>query len=140
MAQGDGVVYNEAKRGLLAGEIDLDGHTLKVALVTGYSPNIDTDHNWADISGDEESGSGYVAGGATLANKAVTLDSGNDYGKLDADDVTWSSLDVGTPSHAILYDDTHASDILIAYWELTTASNGGDYTLQWHADGIITLA
>jgi hypothetical protein len=38
-----------------------------------------------------------------------------------------------------MYDDTHASDLLIAYWELTTASNGGDYTLQWNASGIILL-
>ena len=140
MAQGDGVVYNEAKRAFLAGEIDLDAHTIKVALVTGYSPDIDTDLGWSDISGDEESGTGYTAGGATLASKAVTLDSGNDYGKFDAADVTWSGLDVGTPSHAVMYDDSHASDALIAYWELTTASNGGDYTLQWHADGILTLA
>lgn len=140
MAEGDGFVYNEAKRAFLAGEIDLDAHTLKLALVTGYTPNIDTDHDWSDVSGDEVSDASYAAGGATLASKVVSLDSGNDYGKFDAADVTWSGLDVGTPSHAVLYDDTHASDVLIAYWVLSTASNGGDYTIQWHSDGILTLA
>ena len=30
MAQGDGYIYNKAKQRILAGEIDLDGHTLGV--------------------------------------------------------------------------------------------------------------
>jgi hypothetical protein len=60
--------------------------------------------------------------------------------KFDANDVTWTGLDVGTPSHAILYDSTPSETCLIAYWEVTTASNGGDYTLSWHTNGILTLA
>jgi len=141
MAEGDGVIYNEFKRGLLAGEYDLatGGDTVKVGLVTGHTPNIDTHDDWTDVSGDEESGTGYSAGGETLGSQQVTEDTSNDLGKFDGADVTWSGLDVGTPSHAIMYDDTHASDQLIAYWELATASNGGDYTLQWNSSGIITL-
>ena len=140
MAEGDGTLYNEFKRALLAGEIDLDAHTIKVALVTGYTPDTDAHTGWSDVSGDEVSGMGYSAGGEALANKAVSLESGDDRGKFDADDVTWSSLDAGTPSHAILYDDSHASDALIGYIEISTASNGGDYTLQWSSDGIVYLA
>jgi len=135
-----GVAYNEVKRALLAGEIDLDAHTLKIALVAAYTPNIDTHNGWADISANEESGTGYTAGGKTLASLAVTEDTTNDRGKFDAADVTWTGLDVGTPSHAVLYDDTHATKCLIAYWPITTASNGGDYTLQFHADGILLLS
>jgi hypothetical protein len=139
MAEGDGAIYNNFKEQLLNGEFDLTDDTIKVALVTGHSPDIDTHTQWSDVSGDEESGTGYSAGGEALASKAVSQDNDNDRGKFDAADVTWSGLDVGTPSHAIMYDDTHASDLLIAYWELSTASNGGDYTLQWHANGIILL-
>ena len=139
MAQGDGALYNEFKEELLLGNIDMDGHTFKVNLVTGYTPNIDSHNGLSDVSASEESGTGYTAGGATLAGKAVTKDTTNDRAKFDADDVTWTGLNVGTPSHAILYDDTHASDCLVAYWEVTTATNGGNYTLQFGANGVLLL-
>lgn len=139
MAQGDGALYNEFKEELLLGNIDMDGHTFKVILVTGYTPNIDSHNGLSDVSANEESGSGYTAGGATLAGKAVTKDTTTDRAKFDADDVTWTGLNVGTPSHAILYDDTHASDCLVAYWEVTTATNGGNYTLQFGANGVLLL-
>jgi hypothetical protein len=136
MAEGDGAIYNGFKYRLLNGVFNLDtgNDAMKMILVTGHSPDIDTHDGYADVSGDEESGTGYSAGGETLVNQATTEDTGNDRGVLDADDVTWSSLDVGTPSHGILYDDTPTTpqaDPLIAYWEVTTASNGGDYTLQF---------
>ena len=139
MAQGDGALYNEFKEELLLGNIDMDGHTFKMILVTGYTPNIDSHNGYADVSANEESGTGYTATGVTLSNKAVTKDTTNDRAKFDADDVTWTGLNVGTPSHAILYDDTHASDTLVAYWEVTTPTNGGNYTLQFGANGIILL-
>jgi len=143
MAEGDGVIYNEFKRALLAGEIDLSGdstgHTIKVALLTAYTPNIDTHLHWADVSAKEISGTGYTTKGATLGSKTVTLSSGSDRGVFDGANVTWTGLNAGTPSHAVMFDDTHASDSLIAYWIVTTPSNGGDYTLQWHTDGIILL-
>lgn len=142
MAQGDGLIHNEFKRAVLAGEIDLDGgHTLKLGLLTGYVRNIDTDHGWADVSGDEVTNvSGYTAGGATLANPSVDLNSGSDRGDFDGDNVLWSSLEVvETPSHVCLYDDSHASKVIIATWEVTTVTNGGDYTIQWNASGIVTL-
>ena len=139
MAEGDGALYNNFKHQVMEAEFDLLSDTIKVALVTGYSPNIDTHTQWSDASGSEESGTGYTAGGETLGSVTVIQDNANDRGVFDGADVTWTGLDVGTPSHAIMYDDTHASDLLIAYWELTTASNGGNYTLQWNAVGIVTL-
>ena len=80
MAQGDGVVYNEFKKELLKGLIDLDGHTLKMMLVTGYTPNIDTHNGYSDVSSYEVSGTNYTAGGATLGSPAVTEDTANDKG------------------------------------------------------------
>lgn len=139
MAEGDGAIYNNFKEMVMEGEFDLADDVIKVALVTGYTPDIDAHDEWADVSGNEESGTGYTTGGEELASKAVTQDDANDRGVFDAADVTWTGLDVGTPSHAIMYDDTHASDLLIAYWELGRASNGGDYTLQWNENGIILL-
>jgi len=140
MAEGDGTLYNNFKEELMLGQIDLVDDTVKVALVTGHTPDIDTHDFFDDVSGDEESGTGYTAGGETLASKTVTQDNTNDRAAWDAADVTWSGLDVGTPSHAIVYKSTGvaSTSALIGYWELETASNGGDYTLQWGANGLIT--
>jgi hypothetical protein len=140
MAEGDGAIYNKFKERVLLGEIDLVDDTIKVGLIATGSPDIDAHEDWADISGNEESGTGYSAGGETLGSASVSFDSGTDTATFDGADVTWTGLDVGTPAYAVMYSDTHASDALIAYWTLgTTASNGGDYTLQWNSDGIITL-
>lgn len=143
MPEGDGAIYNNFKEQVMEGVFNLasGGHTLRVALVTGYTPDIDTHTVWTDVSANEESGTGYSAGGATLTSQDVTQDNTNNRGVFDAADVTWTGLDVGTPSHAVLYDDTPTSpaDPLIAYWEVTTPTNGGDYTLQWNASGIILL-
>ena len=140
MAEGDITFYNTAKKKLVDGDIDWLADTIKVALFTGYTPNIDTDEFFDDIS-TEESGTGYTAGGETLGSKTSTVDTGNDRAVIDAADVTWSGLDVGTPSHGVIYKDTGTpgTSALIAHVELGTASNGGDYTIAWNATGIATL-
>jgi hypothetical protein len=141
MAEGDGSVYNNFKEQILLGELDLGNgaDSIKCMLVTAHTLDIDLDVSYSDVSGDEESGTGYTAGGEVLANQAVTQDNTNDRADFDADNVTWTGLDVGTPNYAIIYDDTHVSKYLIAAFEIATASNGGDYTLAWHADGILLL-
>lgn len=141
MAEGDITIYNNFKEILMEGAIDLVNDAIKVALVTGYTIDVDAHEHWDDVAANEESGTGYTAGGETLANPTVTQDDTDDEGVFDADDVTWSGLDVGTPSHAIIYKDsgTPATSPLIAAVELGVASNGQDYTIQWGAEGIINL-
>lgn len=146
MAEGDGALYNNFKEQVMEAIFDLSsgGDTLKTTLHTAYTPNIDTHTVWADVSGTEYgTGDGYTAGGPTLAGQDTVQDNTNDRGVFDAIDETWSDLgplSPAIPSHSILRDDSAASDELIAYWELgTTATNGGDYTLQWGPNGIILL-
>ncbi len=124
------------------------GDSLKLTLHTAYTPNIDTHLLWgtAGVSSTEYgTADGYTAGGKTLAGQDVTQDDTNDRGIFDATDVTWTSLGAltpATPSHTILWDDTPTApvDPLIAYWVLgTTATNGGNYTIQWGTLGIILL-
>jgi len=136
------VVYNYAKAELLRGHIALDSDTIKVALVTSsYSPDIDTHENFDDIT-NEVSGTGYTAGGAALANKAVTKDTTDDEGVFDADDLTWSSASI-TARAAIVYKDTGtpATSQLVAYIDFTEdkTASGGDFTIQWNAEGILNL-
>lgn len=139
MAQGDGAIYNEAKKEFLNGALNLAGQTLKVMLVTGYTPNIDTHTGYSSVSSFEVTGTGYTTGGVTLTTKSVTKNTTSDRGVFDADDAAWTGLNIGTPGHAILYSDSHASKCVIAYWEVTTPTNGGNYTLQFNADGVLTL-
>ena len=146
MAEGAGAIYNNFKETVMMEMFNLSNgaDTIKLTLHTAYTPDIDAHDQWADVSATEYgTAAGYTAGGATLANQAVSQDDANDRGKFDADNVTWSSLGAltpATPSHAIMWDDSAAGDELMCYWVLgTTATNGGDYTLAFGATGIILL-
>ena len=141
MAEGDGSVYYFFKESLLIGHIALGAdslaHVVKVMLVTGHTLDTVNDEDYADVSADECSGTGYTAGGETLGSQTVTNALAT---KFDGADVTWSSLNVsggGDPNYAIMYDSDY--DVLMFAWEIATATNGGNWTLQWHADGIATL-
>lgn len=141
MAEGDGYVFNDFKERVLLGEFDLVDDTINVALIdSGWSATVDgAAMTYATVSGNELSGTGYTAKGDTITTPSVTQDDTNNRAAFDGDNASWTGLDAGTPATAVMFDDTHASDALIAYWEVTTASNGSDYTLQWHANGIMLL-
>lgn len=139
MAEGDITVYNNYKEAIFNGTApDLDTDTIKIALVAAHTPDIDLHDFFDDVSADEVAGTGYTAGGETLS-VTVSQDDTDDEGVFDALDVTWTGLDAGTPSHGIIYHDTGtpSTSTLICYIELGTASNGGDYTVSWNAEGIL---
>ena len=125
------------------GTIDLDTNTIKVALVTNaYTPNVDTDIFWDDVSANEASGTGYTAGGAALAGKTVQTDTGDNEGVFDASDVTWSTSTV-TARGAVVYMSTGTASTspLICYFDFGSdkSSAAGDVKIQWNAEGIINL-
>lgn len=137
------VIYNSFKKKIMDGSIDLDTDTIKVALVTSsYTPDQDA-HDFFDDVTNEVSGTGYSAGGATLANKAVTQDNTGNKGVFDADDVTWSTSTI-TARGAVLYKSTGtaSTSALICYIDFGSdkSSAGGNFTIQWNASGILTLA
>lgn len=125
------------------GGIDLDTDTIKVMLLTNsHTDNPDTQEYIDDVSANEVSGTGYTAGGATLANKTVTQDNTDDEGVFDADDVVWSSSTI-TARYAAVYKDTGtpATSPIIAIIDFgeDKASSSGNFTIQWGAEGIINL-
>ena len=140
MAEGDATVMNNFKEQLLLKQIDCDTDTFRVALysVALASP----DGEIAYSATNEIVASGYTAGGAAVSTPAVTQDDTNNLAKWDDDgtNITWSSLATATILEARLYDDTTTPKHVCILWEIATNSNGGDYTLQFHADGILTLA
>lgn len=131
-------IYNRLKANLMNKEVDLESDTIKVALLDNSHSFSATDNTWSDVSANETSGTGYTAGGATLANKSVTQAATT---KWDADDTSWTSATFSC-YHGVIYDDTVATDDLICSLDFggeqqVTAST---LTIQWDANGIITLA
>jgi hypothetical protein len=147
MAEGDGAIMNCYKHLLMEGVYDLRSANIRVCLIHGAAPILDIDTCYADISDQECAGWGYVAKGELLPSPTVTLDTVNDRGVFDGCDITWPALLLITPANAtpdwaVMYDDgttTPSADMLIAYWSLTTPTDGGAYTLTWHVDGIQVL-
>lgn len=137
------VIYNSFKRDIMNGSIDLDTDTTKVMLVTStYTPNQDTHTKRSDIT-NEVSGTGYTAGGATIASPTVTVDNTDNEGVFDGADVTWATSTI-TARGAVLYKSrggASSADELICYLDFVSdkSSSAGDFTIQWGSEGILNL-
>jgi hypothetical protein len=131
-------MYNRFKANLMNKIVDLEADVIKVMLLDN-SHAFNAAHNViGDVSANEIAGTGYTAGGATLANKAVTQGATT---KWDADDVQWTGATF-TAYHAVIYDDTVGTDDLILSIDFGGAQSvsSGTFTIQWHVNGIVTLA
>jgi hypothetical protein len=136
------LVYNRFLANLANKEVDMDADTIKCALMaTGHSASTVDDDVWADVSGNEASGTGYSANGKDLTTTTVTQDDTNDLMKFDADDVSWTTATI-TAYYAVLYDDTMTNNDLICSFDFGGAktASGGTFTISWNASGILTLA
>jgi hypothetical protein len=100
---------NSFKQELLQGLHDLDGHTLKMALFTS-SATLDATTT-AYSTTNESSGTGYTAGGATLANVAVSLSGTTAF--VDFDNVSFTSATISDAAGALIYNSS-ASNRAIA--------------------------
>lgn len=132
-------LYNAFKGTQLGGSniINLTTDTIKVALTTSsYSPNIDTDDFFNDIT-NEVSGTGYTAGGATLTTKSITVDTTNDRAYLDADDTSWPSSTITNARYAVIYKSTGVASTspLIGYIDFggNKSTSGDTFLIQWAA-------
>ena len=135
-------LYGSFLQKALNKEVDWDTDTIKVALTTSsYTPNQDTHDYYNDVT-NEVSGTGYTAGGATLASKTNTYDSGTNVITLDAADVTWSSSTI-TARYAVIYADTGTSSTspLIGYVDFGSdqSSSAGNFTITWDSTGIVKI-
>ena len=140
-------VYTNAKRALLAGEIDLDtsGDDIRVLLVM-TNTTADTEEDVAVIDDfttlDEYDGANYVR--KALAGEAVAADNANDRGEFDANDITWTALGVGTRQAQAMIVYKHITDdtdsIPLAFIDtggFPFDGNGGDVAVTWNAEGIL---
>ena len=136
-------LYGGFLKSLANKEIDLDTDTLKVMLCTSaYTPDQDA-HQYKSSVTNEVSGTGYTAGGATLAGVTVTYTGATNTLTLDAADPSWASSTI-TARTAVIYDSTPATDAtrpLIAYLQsdVDISSSGGAVTITFDANGIATI-
>lgn len=124
-------------------EIDWVNDTIKAALVTSsYTPNIDTDEFWSDVSANEFSGGSYSAGGVTLTTTAVTKDNTNDRGVFDCDDIQFTGI-TGTFRYIVIYQSTGVAStsrlirVIDPEGADVTLSNG-TYDLAIPAGGVLS--
>lgn len=131
-------IYNRLKANLMNKEADLEADIIKCMLLNDSHAFSAAHNQKSEIVANEISGTGYTAGGAALANKAVTQAATT---KWDADDTQWTSASF-TAYHAALYDDSLANDDLICSIDFGGAKTvaAGTFKIQWDAAGIITLA
>jgi hypothetical protein len=123
-------------------EVDWDTDTIKVALTTSsYTPNQDTHDYFNDVT-NEVTGTGYTAGGNTLASKTITYDSGTNVIVLDAADTTWASSTI-TARYAVVYASTGTASTspLIGYVDFGSdqSSTNGNFTITWDSTGIVRV-
>ncbi|MEZ5152141.1 hypothetical protein [Rhodococcus zopfii] len=136
-----GKVFGLFLKSLANKEVDLDSDTFKVMLCTSaYAPNQDTHQYKSQVTG-EVAGTGYTAGGASLANVAATYDAATNTFKFDADDVVWPGSTF-TARYAVIYDDTPstaATKPLVGYidFEADIPATNAPFQIVWNPAGIL---
>ena len=117
------------------------GDIIKVALINDtLEPTQAASAVWGTYSGNEVSGTGYDAGGATLANQSYTEAAGT--ATFDADNVTWYENAAGPEDarYIIIYNDSDAigPDSAIGWMDLghLTSLRKGHMIIDWAATGI----
>lgn len=130
-----------------ARRVDWVGDTIKASLHTSaFSPNQDTFDFFDDVT-NEVVGTGYTAGGATLAGKSVSYDAASNEVRLLASNAVWGST--GSPATitariCVIYKDTgSAATSPVLGWidfgaDETVAS--GIFTVQFDAtSGVLKI-
>lgn len=129
--------YGKAAAAVATKKINLTSDDIKVMLVgSGYTPDLDAHGVKADVTS-EVTGTGYTAGGLSLANKTLTQNTGTNRWKWDADDLSWTGI-TATFRYAVIYNNTDASKSLIAYVDFGSdqTATAQDLTVKWQYDEI----
>lgn len=118
-------LYDSAREGFLAGDLDWDADTINVVPVdtTDYTVDLSADDYYDDVPV-----AARIATEETLTGKTTTD------GVADADDVTFASVS-GDPIGALVVykvGGSEATSPLIAYIEIGPVTpNGSDITVVW---------
>lgn len=144
MARGDLTVFEEFADQLGGENHNFSSDVIKVGIVDNTLTPLASiaTPTWGDYSANEVSTAGnYTAGGETIGSVTFTEAAG--VATLDGADVVILQ-DAGgfTDGYwGIIYNDTNATDMAIAFVELggPVSEQDGDVTISWNASGILTI-
>jgi hypothetical protein len=130
-------LYNHTRARFFAGANDAsDTYKVKLFTAATFDPTHTTE---AAAAGTEVVNNGYTAGGATLANVAVTIVSTN-HAKWDADNPIWTAA--GTALSASFARIYHVEDsaplAFIDFGGVESAGIGTEFRAIWDENGIFT--
>jgi len=131
-------MYDRFKANLMNKIVDLETDIVIVILLNNSHAFTTTHNNLTDVSANElAAAGGYVQQDKELGSKAVTQGAST---KWDAADTEWTAATFSA-WHAILYDETAANDLICSIdFGGEKAVSAGTFKIQWHVNGIITLA
>ncbi|MHC4867769.1 MAG: hypothetical protein ACYTEX_27170 [Planctomycetota bacterium] len=138
-------IYGKAFLALANKEIDWEADTIKCALTTSsYSPDLDA-HDYFDDVTNEVAGTGYTAGGDTIATGGgtATYTAAGNLFALDAANAVWTTSTI-TARYAVVYDSTPgsaATNPLVCYQNAgaDVSTTAGTFTVAWAAAGIVQV-
>lgn len=146
------LVYNEGIYRIFKKAVDLSADTLKITLHSSTYRAIadetkrDSHLAYADLT-DEIAGTGYSAGGQTIAGLTLTKDTTNNIIKVTCTNPSWTSSTLSNVQCAViyLYNATGSLAYLLCYLDLyadnsnaaLTTSNG-TLTITMPANGFLT--
>lgn len=146
-------LFLEAKSKFGKAGINWTTDTIKILLMgTGYTLDAVNHRNLSDVSSAQVTGTGYTQGGVLLtqANRIISEDTVNKEAEYKAANVTFTALDVTTPADkkvagVIIYKDTGtpSTSTLICFLDgsdYPKVTNGGDFTVQFAAEGCFKLS
>jgi hypothetical protein len=132
-----GATFRDALKNTIA--LDLTAATHKVAMYTNtLSPNFDADPS-SYATTNEVSGTGYTAGGNTLASTTLTIATG--ILTFDAADASWTTSTITNARGAIVYADglSPKANIVAVNFGADYSTVAGTFTVQWSASGIFAI-
>jgi hypothetical protein len=128
-------IYPKGKQALLNKEHDLDTDAIKATLIDSADYTYGAAHT--------SYASDVAAGAKVAASGALTTPTITD-GVFDTDDFTWSTV-TGDQSEAIIvWNDTHASDGLLVFYDtgmtgMPVTPNGGNINVTVNGSGWFAL-
>jgi hypothetical protein len=135
------VVTHEFANYLGQGDVELDAHTFK-AVITNTTPVQATDTNLAGLTQIAATG-GYAA--VTLTSVTFTeTGSGTGIWEFDSAPFAWtaSGANFATGQYIYIYDDTHASAVIVGYLNYGSTfvvTDGNTLTVTPGASGIMRI-
>jgi hypothetical protein len=139
-------LFDEFKKYLADGTIDLDTHTFK-AMLSNTSPTTGTNTVRADIT-EISAGNGYTSGGVTLASVTwAETGAGSGIFQWTVADFAWTAAggSIGPFRYVVFYDDTPTSPAdpllgVLDYGSSITLADTNVFTVDVGANGVFRLA